>query len=66
MRNVNDDPEMGYSESAQQIVFLLMGVLEKHDIGVPHEVVRLSLEHGVDLFDEEEGSEPKPERYEDL
>jgi len=47
------------SEALQSVVLLLMGVIEKHDLCIPHEVVHLSLihlslTHDIELGEEED------------
>jgi len=59
--------DVEYEEAAamQKIIFLLMGVIEKHDLCIPNEVVRLSLVHDIELPGDEEDIEVVYEDEED-
>jgi len=58
MKDVNIVLELKLeSEALQSVVLLLMGVIEKHDLCIPHEVVHLSLTHGIELGGDEEDIE---------
>jgi len=41
------------NEALQSVVLLLMGVIEKHDLCIPHEVIGLSLTHDIELGGDE-------------